>query len=170
MIEISKFLGTMRQTYNGKKWFVGFPKNGNFYIFHMYIGHLDGTHVVPNISKSKNMMFNLSKALSNVLIRLSESNLESVDFWKISKFSFVGQNFQKSKSASFGRKIMSSIWISVLLCQNIIIYKRGTVRTCSGHCTQFYMKNPHFLENPQITFFHCGFAAWYPEISKFLPL
>ena len=73
----------------------------------MYIGHLDGTQVVPNISKSKNMMFNLSKALSNVLIRLSESNLESVDFWKISKFLFVGQNFQKSKSADSGWKFDS---------------------------------------------------------------
>ena len=73
----------------------------------IYIGHLDGTQVVPNISKSKNMMFNLSKALSNVLIRLSESNLESVDFWKFSKFSFVGQNFQKSKSADSGWKFDS---------------------------------------------------------------
>ena len=81
-----------------------------FYMLHRYVGHQDGTQVVPNISKSKNMMFNLSKALSNVLIRLSESNLESVDFWKISKFSFVGQNFQKSKSADSGQQYVSNVY------------------------------------------------------------
>ena len=86
-----------------------FVKIGIFYIFYVYVGHPDGTQVVPKISKSKNMMFELSNALSNVLIRLLEPNSEKAEFSKISKFSFVGQNFQKSKSADSGRKIISRV-------------------------------------------------------------
>ena len=76
MIEISKLLGTMG-TIEAHKEFV---KIGIFYIFHVYVGHPDGTQVVPKISKSKNMMFELSNALSNVLIRLLEPNSEKVQF------------------------------------------------------------------------------------------
>ena len=57
-----------------------FVKIGIFYIFHVYVGHPDGTQVVPKISKSKNMMFELSNALSNVLIRHLDPNLEKVEF------------------------------------------------------------------------------------------
>ena len=56
-----------------------FVKIGIFYIFHVYVGHPDGTQVVPKISKSKNM-FDLYNALSNVLIRLLEPNSEKVEF------------------------------------------------------------------------------------------
>ena len=111
MIEISKLLGTILGTIEAHKDFV---KIGIFYIFHVYVGHPDGTQVVPKISKSKNMMFELSKTLSNVLIRLVEPNSEKVEFLQISKFSFVGQNFQKSKSADSGRKIISRVYFWVL--------------------------------------------------------
>ena len=57
-----------------------FVKIGIFYTFHVYVGHPDGTQVVPKISKSKNMMFELSNALSNVLIRLVEPNSAEVEF------------------------------------------------------------------------------------------
>ena len=42
------------------------------------------------------------------------------------------------------------------------------VRTCFGDSTQFYIVKTHFLENSQMTFFPYRFAAWYPNISKFL--
>ena len=42
------------------------------------------------------------------------------------------------------------------------------MRTCSDDSTQLYIVKTHFLENPQITFSPCMFAAWYPKISKFL--
>ena len=85
---------------------MGFPKIDVFGLFHVHVGHPDGTQVVPRICKSKNMMFKLSNALSDVIIRLLEPDSENVEISKISKFSFVGQNFQKSKSADIGRKII----------------------------------------------------------------
>ncbi len=72
---------------------MGFLKVDVFRLFHVHVGHLDGTQVVPRISKSKNMMFKLSKALSDVLIRLLEPDSENVEISKISKFSFVGKKF-----------------------------------------------------------------------------
>ena len=44
------------------------------------------------------MIFKLSNALSDVLIRLLDPDSENVEISKISKFSFVGQNSQNSKS------------------------------------------------------------------------
>ena len=85
---------------------MGSPKNDVFDLFHVHIGHLGGTQVVPRMSKSKNMMFKISNELSDVLIRLLEPDSENVEILKISKFSFVGQNFQKSKSADIGREII----------------------------------------------------------------
>ena len=80
MIEISKLLGTILGTMCTIKGVQDFVKIGNFYIFNVYVGHPDGTQVVPKILKSKNMMFELSKTLSNVLIRLLEVNSEKVEF------------------------------------------------------------------------------------------
>ena len=76
MIEISKLLGTMGTIEVGKD----FAKNSVFRMFHEHIGHPDGTQVVPKISKSKNMMFELSKTLSNVLIRLLKPDFEEIEF------------------------------------------------------------------------------------------
>ena len=114
MIELSKLLGTILGTMGTVEVHKDFVKIRIFYIFHAYVGHPDGTQVVPQISKSKNIMFELSNALSNVLIRLLELNFEKVEFLKISKFSFVDQNFQKSKSADSGWKIISWIQFWVL--------------------------------------------------------
>ena len=75
-------------------------------MLHMCVGHSDDTQVIHKISKPKNMMSKLSKTLSNVLIRLLEPDFENVEILKISKFPFVGQNFQKSKSADIGREII----------------------------------------------------------------
>ena len=107
MIEISKLLGTILGTMGTIEVCKDFVKIGIFYIFHVYVGHPDGTQVVPRICKSKNMMFKLSNALSDVSIRLLEPDSENVEISKISKFSFVGQNFQKSKSADSVRKFDS---------------------------------------------------------------
>ena len=38
-----------------------------------------------------------------------------------------------------------------------------------GLFAPYFLKNIHFSVNPQVTFFICGFPAWYPKISKFLP-
>ena len=107
MIEISKLLGTILGTIEVCK---DFAKNSVFRLFHEHIGHPDGTQVVPKISKLENMMFKLSNALSDVLIRLLETDSEKVEISQISKFSFVGQNFQKLKSANSGRKIISQVY------------------------------------------------------------
>ena len=80
MIEISKLLGTILGTIGTIEAHKDFVKIGILYIFHVYVGHPDGTQVVPKISKSKNMMFEVSKTLSNVLIRLLELNSEKVEF------------------------------------------------------------------------------------------
>ena len=80
MIEISKLLGTILGTMDTVKAHKDFMKIKVFYIFHVYVGHPDGTQVVPKISKSKNNMFELSNALSNVLIRHLEPNLEKIEF------------------------------------------------------------------------------------------
>ena len=65
---------------------MGFSKIDVFGLFHVYVGHPDGTQVVPTISKSKNMMFKLSNALSDVLIPLLEPDSGNVEISKISKF------------------------------------------------------------------------------------
>ena len=75
MIEISKFLGTMGTIEVCKD----FAKNSVFRLFHEHVGHPDGTQVVPKISKLENMMFKLSNALSDVLIRLLEPDSEKVE-------------------------------------------------------------------------------------------
>ena len=80
MIEISKLLGTILGTMGTVEAHKDFVKIRIFYIFHVYVGHPDGTQVVPKVSKSKNIMFELSNALSNVLIRHLELNLEKVEF------------------------------------------------------------------------------------------
>ena len=85
---------------------MGLSKTDVSGLLHVHVGHPDGTQVVPRICKSKNMMFKLSNALSDVLIRLLEPDSENVEILKISKFLFVRQNFQKSKSADIGRKII----------------------------------------------------------------
>ena len=107
MIEISKFLGTILGTMGTIEVCKDFAKNSIFRLFHE---HVDGTQVVPRISKSKNMMFKLSNALSDVLIRLLEPDSEKVEISQISKFSFVGQNFQKLESADIGRKIICRVY------------------------------------------------------------
>ena len=107
---ISKFLGTMGTIGVCKD----FAKNSVFHLFHEHVGHPDGTQVVSKISKLENMMFKLSNALSDVLIRLLEPDSEKVEISHISKFSFVGQNFQKSKSADSDRKIISRVYFCVL--------------------------------------------------------
>ena len=107
MIEISKLLGTILGTMGTIEVCKRFVKIRIFYIFHVYVGHPDGTQVVPRICKSKNMMFKLSNALLDVLIRLVEPDSENVEISKISKFSFVGQNFQKSNSADSSWKFDS---------------------------------------------------------------
>ena len=111
MIEISKFLGTILGTIEVCK---DFAKNSVFHVFHEHVGHPNGTQVVPQISKLENMMFKLSNALSDVLIRLLEPDSEKVESSKISKFSFVGQNFQNLKLADSGRKIISRVYFCVL--------------------------------------------------------
>ena len=80
IIEVSKLLGTVLGTMGTVEAHQDFVKIRIFYIFHVYVGHPDGTQVVPKISKSKNIMFELSNALSNVLIRHLELNLEKVQF------------------------------------------------------------------------------------------
>ena len=57
-----------------------FVKIRIFYIFHACVRHPDGTQMVPKISKSKNIMFELSNALSNAIIRILELNFEKVEF------------------------------------------------------------------------------------------
>ena len=80
MIEISKLLGTILGTMCTVEAHKDFVKIRIFYIFHVYVGHPDGAQVVPKISKSKNIMFELSKALSNAFIRLLELGFEKVEF------------------------------------------------------------------------------------------
>ena len=79
MIEISKLLGAILGTMGTIEAHKDFVKIWIFYIFHVDVGHPDGTQVVPRISKSKNMMFKLSNALSDVLIRLLEPDSEKVE-------------------------------------------------------------------------------------------
>ena len=38
-----------------------------------------------------------------------------------------------------------------------------------GVFAPYFLENINFSVNPQVTFFICGFTAWYPKISKFLP-
>ena len=80
MIEISKFLGTILGTVGTIKWNRDIVKIKDFGMFHMCVGHSDGTQVVPKITKPKNMMSKLSKTLSNVLIRLLEPDFEEIEF------------------------------------------------------------------------------------------
>ena len=71
---------------------MGFPKIDVFGLFHVHVDHPDGTQVVPRICKSKNMMFKLSNALSDVIIRLLEPDSENVEILKFicgSKFSKI---------------------------------------------------------------------------------
>ena len=79
MIEISKYLGTILSTMGTIEVCKDFAKNSVFRLFHEHIGHPDGTQVVPKISKLENMMFKLSNALSDVLIRLLEPDSEKVE-------------------------------------------------------------------------------------------
>ena len=80
MIEISKFLGTILGTVGTIKWNRDIVKIKDFGMLHIFVGHSDGTQVVPKISKPKNMMSKLSKTLSNVLIRLLEPDFEEIEF------------------------------------------------------------------------------------------
>ena len=80
MIEISKLLGTILGTMGTVKAHKDFMEIRVFYIFHVYVNHPDGTQVVPKISKSKNIIFELSNALSNALIRILELNFEQIEF------------------------------------------------------------------------------------------
>ena len=80
MIEISKLLGTILGTMRTIRSDKDFVKIGILCIVHLYVGHQDGTQVVPKMSKSKNMMFELSNALSNDLIRFLEPNSEKAEF------------------------------------------------------------------------------------------
>ena len=80
MIEISKLLGTILGTMGTVEAHKDFMKIRVFYIFHLYVGHPDDTQKVPKISELKNIMFELSNALSNVFIRHLELNLEKVEF------------------------------------------------------------------------------------------
>ena len=114
------------------------------------------------------MMSKLSKTFSSVLIGLLDVDFNSFAFLSFLKFSFVGQNFQKSKSADIGQQCVSNVCFWVLWCLNIIIYKMETVRTCYGAPTQYFIVKPRFLKNPQIQLSLSRFAAWYPAISKFL--
>ena len=79
MIKISKLLGTILGTIGTIEAHKDFVKIGIFYIFHVYVGHPDGTQVVLKISKSKNMMFEFSNTLSNVLIRLLEPDFDEIE-------------------------------------------------------------------------------------------
>ena len=60
----------------------------------MYVGHSNGTQVVPKILESKNMMLDLSKALSIVPIGFLGVDCDECTFLKISKFSFLSQIFK----------------------------------------------------------------------------
>ena len=53
-------------------------------------------------------------ALSGAPIRLLQPEYEHIEILEISKFSFVGQKFQKSKSADIGRKIICSVYFWAL--------------------------------------------------------
>ena len=65
-----------------------------------------------------------------------------------SKFIFVGQIFQKSKSADSSWKFDSWAWFWVLWCYNLIICNKGSARTCSSGSTQLFGVQPHFFGKP----------------------
>ena len=102
------------------------------------------------------MMSKLSKTLSSVLIGLLDVDFNNFAFLSFSKFSFVSQNFQESKSADSGQQCVSNVCFWVLWRWNIIIYKIETMRTCPAGPTQYFIVKTRVLENPQIEFSFLG--------------
>ena len=68
MVDISGVLGTILGTKDTIELHKDFVTFKDFCIFHVYVGHPNGTQVVPKILESKNMVLELSKTLSNVPI------------------------------------------------------------------------------------------------------
>ena len=114
MVEISELLGTILGTKDIIEIYRDFANFEDFTNFHVYVDHPNGTQVVPKILESKNMMLELSKTLSNVPIGFLDVDSDEGTFLKISKFSFVNQNCQKSKSTNPGRKFVPNICFLVL--------------------------------------------------------
>ena len=113
------------------------------------------------------MMSKLSKAFSSVLIGHLDVDFNNFAFLSFFKFSFVGQNFQKSKSADSGQQCVSNVCFWVLWCLNIIIYKMETVRTCSGAPTQYFIVKPRFWKNHKLNFPFLGLSHGTQRFRNF---